>query len=116
MRLILDLIIAAAIIALGWEKPLKERISELPWLGDKTAPTESHPRPSSLNPHPVPTASPSGAWMWDPKRQSILDTPKPKTATTPPVPSSTAGSSLLGPNHRSPLDPPGTKPQQPTPR
>jgi hypothetical protein len=112
VRTLLELIIAVAIIALAWEKSLKERTDDLPWVSDKPSSTQNHPRSSIVNPRPTPTAP--GAWMWDSKRQSILDTPQPKTATIP-APSSTAGSSLLDPNHRSPLDPPSKKHAQPTP-
>jgi hypothetical protein len=109
---LLEVIIAVAIIALAWEKSLKERADDLPSFSDKSSSTQNQPRSSSVNPRPSPTAP--GAWMWDPKRQSILDTPQPKTATIP-APSSTAGSSLLDPNHRSPLDPPSKKHQSSTP-
>jgi hypothetical protein len=109
MRTLLELIIAAAIIAIGWEKSLKERADDLAWFSDK--PSSTHSRSSIVNPRPSPTAP--GAWMWDPKRQSILDTPKPKTATVP-VPS-TPGSWLFDPSHRSALDPPNKNHQAPTP-
>jgi hypothetical protein len=112
VRTLLELIIAVAIVAFAWEKSLKERADDLPWISDKSSSTQSHSRSSIVNPRASPKAP--GTWMRDPKRQSILDTPQPKT-TTIPAPSSTAGSSLLDPNHRSPLDPPSKKHPQPTP-
>jgi hypothetical protein len=65
MRLLLELTIAAAIVALAWEKSLKDRASELPWFGDKPAPVAKMPdRPSSsaLQPRPIisPAATASG--------------------------------------------------------
>jgi|ERR1041385_4468521 hypothetical protein len=101
MRAIVEMILAVALIALGWEQPLKESV---PWLADKAHKTVDQPQSSSLNSRPSPTIP--GSWMWDPNRQSILDTPRPKA-------SATVNSSLLDPNHRTSLDPP-TK-DRPTP-
>jgi len=110
MRTIIEIILAAALIALGWEQPLKDRV---PWLSDKSSTTASHLQPSTLSPRP--TATVSGSGMWDPNRQSILDTPKPRAVPTIPVPTSSAGSWLFDPNHRSPLDPPDKKHPASTP-
>jgi hypothetical protein len=82
MRLLLEIIIAAALIALAWEKSWKERVSEAPWLGDKLTTTQNHPRSSTLNPRP--TATVSGAWMWDPKRKATLDPPSKTHPTATP--------------------------------
>src|SRR2546423_10926322 len=109
MRSLIEIILVAAIIALAWEKSLKQRVSQLPWFN------QDHPRSSTLNPRPAPTASPSGAWLWDPNRRGILDTPRPKTVTTSPAPTSSPDSWLLDPNHHSPLDPPSQKHPQSTP-
>jgi hypothetical protein len=76
MRLLLELVIAAAIIALAWEKSLSERVSELPWFTHKVSKTESHSQSSTLDSRPAPSAP--GAWMWDRNRKSVLDTPHPK--------------------------------------
>lgn len=81
MRLLLEIILAAALIALVWEKSLKERVSELPWIGDKTAPVVKTPeRVQRPQPRPAVTPAPSvsGAWMWDANRKSALDTPSKK--------------------------------------
>jgi hypothetical protein len=112
MRTLLELIIAAAIIAIGWEKSLKDRAQDLPWFADRPTNTQNRSQSSTVNSRPSPTTP--GAWMWDPKRQSILDTPKPKTATVP-VPASTPGTWLFDPSHRSALDPPKKNHQAPTP-
>jgi hypothetical protein len=93
MRFILELIVIAAIVALAWEKPMKER---LPWT--KTPPQE-------VRATPKPT--PPGAWMWDPDRRTALDTQAPNPTFSP-------YSWRLDPNYRSPLDPPhrSATPQQ----
>ena len=69
MRVVVELIIVAAIIALGWEQPLKERV---PWFGDKTTKNVGHARAPALAPRPLPTAT-VGSWMWDPNHKSPLD-------------------------------------------
>jgi hypothetical protein len=75
MRLAVELLIAAALVALGWEKPLSERAGELPWFTHETSKAESHSQSSTL--HPRPTATVSGSWMWDPNRKTTLDRPSP---------------------------------------
>jgi hypothetical protein len=82
VRLLVDLIIAAAILALAWEKPLKERVNHLPWMADKTAPAAKVPVPTThpqsiVAPTPAvhPTSTVAGSWMWDPNRKSPLDPP-----------------------------------------
>jgi hypothetical protein len=100
MRLLVDLIIAAAIIALGWEKSLRDRARDVPWLAQLIA--SDTPTKTKAVLTPGPTVSPSGAWMWDPNHRSALDTPKPKSTITP---SSTAGSWMWDPNHKTVLDP-----------
>jgi|GEM_PF-3033269 len=116
MRLLLEIILAAGLIALAWEKSLEERARDIPWLGDKVLPVAKTPvdrRSSTLNPGPVSTPA---AWMWDPNRRSALDTPRPQTTTVHPAPTSPARSWLFDPNHRSPLDPPSKEYPQSTPR
>jgi hypothetical protein len=97
MRTLIEIILAAALIAFGWEQSLKQRI---PWLADN----QIHSPTTTLNPRPTPTVS--GSWMWDPNRRTVLDTPPPHAA-----PSASANSFLLDPNHRSPLDPPRKSPR-----
>jgi hypothetical protein len=115
VRLFIEIILAAAIVALAWEKPLQERTRDIPWLGDQIAPVvkaPDHPRSSTLNPRPTPTPA---AWMWDANGRSALNTPPPKSENAPSTPSSSPGSWMFDPNHRSPLDPPSKKHPQPTP-
>ena len=79
MRLLIEILLAAALIALVWEKSLKDRVSELPWIGDKTA------QQSRVQPRPLVTPAPtvSGAWMWDANRKTALDRPSPQSTRKP---------------------------------
>jgi hypothetical protein len=104
MRLLTEIILAA-LIGLAWGKSFKDRLTEVPWFKDKITVSEKTTKTAPTT-RPPPASSPSGAWMWDPYRRSVLDTPKPRSVTTLPSPSSTAGSWMFDPNHRSPLDPP----------
>jgi hypothetical protein len=64
MRLFLEIIVAAALIALAWKESLHERARQIPWLGDKIAATEkspNHPQSSTLNPRPVTTPATTAA-------------------------------------------------------
>jgi hypothetical protein len=99
MRFVVEIILVAALIVVAWEKSLKDRAREIPWPGQLIA--------SEKPMKPAPTASPSGAWMWDPNRRTVLDTPPPKAL------SSTPPSWMFDPNHRSSLD--RSKPTQATP-
>ena len=97
MRTLLEIILAAALIALAWEKSLEERARDIPWLGEKMSAvvkSPDHPRSSTLNSRPVSTPA---AWMWDPNRRSVLDTPPPKSTTVHSAPTSTAGSWMFDP-------------------
>ena len=84
MRLLIEIVLAAALIALAWEKSLKDRASEIPWIGDKIVPVVETQRPrSQIRPAVTPAPTVSGAWMWDPNRKSPLDLPKKPPASTP---------------------------------
>jgi hypothetical protein len=113
MRVLIEIVLAAAIVALAWEKPLKERTNELPWFGDKAA-TSQESTKVAKKPQPPPAVTPA-AWMWDPNRRSALNTPPPKSEIAPSTPSSSPGSWMFDPHHRSPLDPPSKKHASPTP-
>jgi hypothetical protein len=113
MRLLTEIILAAALIGLAWGKSFKDRLSEVPWIKDKVTASERSTKPTP-SAHPPPASTPA-AWMWDPNRRSVLDTPPPKSTTLHPAPSSTAGSWMFDPNHRSPLDPPSKKHAESTP-
>ena len=86
MRLIIEIILVAALIAFAWEKSLKERAAEIPWLRDKIstdaeAPSKNRAR---LQPFVTPAPTTSAAWMWDPNRKGPLDPPSNKHATATP--------------------------------
>ena len=99
MRVLIEILVAAALIALVWEKSLKERASELPWVGDKIAPalkTAAQPQPKPqprLQPRPIVTPAPtaSGAWMWDPSHHNPLDRPSPSATPTAAITSEIRG-------------------------
>ena len=103
MRIILEVLIAAGLIAAAWHTPYSDYLSHVvPSLAatSKTASSAAAPeeeRHSVANPQPVPvaadsqpaaaqapsaTASPSASanWMWDAKRPGSLDRPG-QTAT-----------------------------------
>jgi hypothetical protein len=113
MRLLIEIILAAALIGLAWGKSFKDRLGEMPWIKDKiTAPEKSTKVAEKVHPPLAPTPSAS----WDPNRRTVMDAPPPRLITTLPSPSSTAGSWMFDPNHRSPLDPPSKKHAESTPR
>ena len=87
MRLIAELLIVAALIALGWSKSFSERVglSREESLPPRAVPTKA---PAARATAPADGAAaaapatevttkssptPSGAWMWDPNRQGSLD-------------------------------------------
>jgi len=102
MRLLIEIFVVGALISLAWEKPLRDRLPP--------ALRGSKPEETS-NSQTKPGTTPSGAWMRDPNRRSVLDTPPPRSTSTNPA--SSPGSWLFDPSHRSPLDPPAKK--SPTP-
>ena len=74
MRSLLEIVLLGAVVALAWEKPISERVGEvIPALADKK------PAVAAMRAMPVlaaaPAETPSGAWMWDPNRRSVLDRP-----------------------------------------
>ena len=90
MRLLVEILIIGALIYLAWDMPLKQRAEQvqaavraaLPSKQPATAPEETvtTPVPQTTTPVPRPrpiirATPPRGAWMWDPKRQSVLDRP-----------------------------------------
>lgn len=72
MRLLIELLCVAALIAVGWEKPLKERFA----LNRENSSATTHSQVT-----PAPTVS--GAWMWDPSHKNALDPPKKHATATP---------------------------------
>jgi hypothetical protein len=105
MRLLIEIFIVAALISLAWEKPLRDRLPAF-LTGTKPETTKAAPRLQTSA-----SATPSGAWMTDSNRRTVLDTPAPRSTTT--NPGSSPGSWMFDPNHRSPLDPPPKKSPSP---
>lgn len=97
MRLLLELAVLAALIALGWNKSFSERVG-------LSSPPQQHARKAGANAPraiapvsapkaqpaaaqvtnvpaaPAVSATPNNAWMWDPNRKGSLDrkgTPRP---------------------------------------
>jgi hypothetical protein len=83
MRLLLEIIVVAALLALSWEKSFKQRISEVPWLGNKIAPSAKTPAQSQHRSVAPPAPTTSGAWMWDPSHKTPLDPAKKHAEPTP---------------------------------
>jgi hypothetical protein len=74
MRLLTEIIIAAALIALAWDKPFKQ------WLRPASAvqtkiDAPSQPQARIGTSQAAPAATRSGDWMWDPAHRSTLDRP-----------------------------------------
>lgn len=106
MRLLIEIFIVGALISLAWEKPLRDRLpATLTGIKQEVAKPSQRPQTSA-------SATPSGAWMLDPNRRTVLDTPTPEPTVTR-AGSRPNGSWMWDPNHRSPLDPPAKK--SPTP-
>lgn len=98
MRLILELAVVAALVALGWNQSFSERVGVAPASQTTTkaepavsratpvvrATVASTPAPlaqiGTAAPAAAASAAPNNAWMWDPNRQGSLDrkgTPRP---------------------------------------
>ena len=81
VRLLVEIILAAVLIALAWDKPWKDRLRETPVIGDKlvaAAKPSATPVRAVARPVLVPAPTPSGAWMWE--KNGTLDR---KTKPTP---------------------------------
>jgi hypothetical protein len=99
MRLLVEIFIIAGLIYFGWDKTFRERVADLGVTlpGNQTAataqgataapPTQSPGAQVTARMPLVPTRSPPGAWMWDPKHRSVLD--RPAYNQTGPAPSAT---------------------------
>ncbi len=70
-----------SIVALTWDKPLRERISEMPVVGPYLSSSSTEvlqpARVTRVGAHTQPERSPqtNGAWMWDPNHRTALDRP-----------------------------------------
>ena len=94
MRLLVEILIIGSLIYLAWDIPLRQRADQVQAAVQAavratvtskqpaTAPeqTVATPVPQTRTPIPQPkpmitAPPPRGAWMWDTKRQSVLDRP-----------------------------------------
>lgn len=74
MRLLLEIVVVAALIAFGWEKSFHDRLSGAPVADRKpTAPAPSQSPPPRIVAQPTPALS-NGSWMWE--KHGTLDAPK----------------------------------------
>jgi hypothetical protein len=101
MRLLIEIFVIGALLYVGWEKPFRD------WLpANISGVAKATPTPAvKLQPFARSTSTPSGAWMYDPNRRSVLDTPNARTNSPQHSPSGN-GAWMWDPNHRSPLDAP----------
>lgn len=84
MRLIAELAIVGALIAFGWKQSFSERVgmnsggavtgpAKTAATARSSPPAVAAPQTRASAPAEHATATPSGAWMWDPNRQGSLD-------------------------------------------
>ena len=91
VRILLELVVIAALIAFAWEKSYRQHAGELPVVGRLLVTPTPTPTPTpsaravrtSLKPAPAPT--PTGSWMWDAKHHGTLDRPSPGAHTNQPT-------------------------------
>jgi hypothetical protein len=97
VRLLIELVLAAALIALAWETPYRQTVSNVvPWVAKSATikrPTVSDPAVALTTPtqpsnpvvthRPITTPAPtvSGSWMWD--KKGPLDRPSPHSTQKP---------------------------------
>ena len=81
MRSLIEIVILGTVVALAWEKPIREQVGELvPALAAKK------PATTAKRATPVATTNASnGDWMWDPNRRSVLDRPAYDAKERPPA-------------------------------
>jgi hypothetical protein len=79
MRSLIEILVVVGLVALTWQQSLQERVAGLTGgrFGAATAPA---PAPAATPAQVVryvtrPAPTPSGDWMWDPTRRSVLDRP-----------------------------------------
>jgi hypothetical protein len=85
MRLLAEIVLIAAIVAVAWDKPLHEWVGDVvPMLAKQSAGDERslsnatrvrRPLPATAAAQPSPTIS-NGSWMWDKNRKgATLEAP-----------------------------------------
>lgn len=79
MRLLVELLLAVALIVTAWETPYHERLSEaFPMFAPPSAPADPSITQRALPVKGTRTPAsppPSGAWMWEKERKTSLDRP-----------------------------------------
>ncbi|MDQ6625625.1 MAG: hypothetical protein M3Y69_05720 [Verrucomicrobiota bacterium] len=97
MRLLAEIVLIAAIIAVAWDKPFHEWVGDaVPMLAkqsagaDRASSNSAHarralPATSAAAVQPSATIS-NGSWMWDKNRKATLDPPKHDHAPPQPTP------------------------------
>jgi hypothetical protein len=75
MRLLIELLIVAALVTLTWQHSLQERMAILTGVKPELSATPAPTATPVVRYVTQPTATPSGDWMWDPARRSALDRP-----------------------------------------
>jgi hypothetical protein len=84
MRALLNVVLLVglvSVVAISWDKPLRERVSEMPVVGHymPAVSPDSRPaqRPMRISEHTQPPPAPqsNGGWMWDPSHRGALDRP-----------------------------------------
>ncbi len=75
LRAVALIIILLAIVAIGWNEPLRYRFMSSADIYALENPPKETPPPMSVVTHTVtvPVASPTPNWMWDPNRKTSLD-------------------------------------------
>jgi hypothetical protein len=74
MRLTIELLLVAAIIYLGWDKPYRDWLRTSESSGAAT-PAITETPDQQITPIARSASTPSGEWMWDPAHHSTLDRP-----------------------------------------
>lgn len=85
MRALLNVLLLVgliSVIALTWDKPLRERVGEIPLVGpyvsNSAAGDRQSPRATRVSGRAAEPAAPpqsNGGWMWDPNHKTSLDRP-----------------------------------------
>ena len=73
MRLFAEISLAVLLVTLAWKKPFRD------YFGAKPPKPPPRPRVVYVTPAPVATpvmTTPRTNWMWDPNRQTVLDSPQ----------------------------------------
>src|SRR3712207_1571548 len=76
MRLLAEVVVIALLIGAGWNRSFRDWAIETRLVGaSEVAPAKAPRRGQQTSAQPQPSASVSGAWMWDKERRTALDRP-----------------------------------------